>query len=77
MRVLILGAALLLPIAQARADVAVILTDPERAALLELINEAVKAKGLDAAPNAVYLANKIKTAGTVTERKDQPKDNPQ
>ncbi len=59
------------------ADYAVMLNDAERAALLELLNEAVKAKGLDAAPNAVYLANKIKSAGVVTERKDETKEKPQ
>ncbi len=58
------------------ADYAVMLNDIERAALIELINEAVKAKGLDIAANGVYLANKIKAAGVVTERKDEPKDEP-
>ncbi len=61
----------------AAADYAVVLNDAERAALVELINEAVKAKGLDAAGNAVYLVNKIKSAGTVTEQKEVPKEKPQ
>lgn len=58
------------------ADHAVILNDQERAVLLEIINEAVKARGLDMAPNAVYLTNKIKSAGVVTEQKQVPTEEP-
>jgi competence protein ComGC len=63
---------LLLLVPVSAADYAVMLNDAERAALIDLINEAVKAKGLDAAGSAFYLANKIKSAGVVTERKEEP-----
>lgn len=59
--------------AQARAaDYALILNDAERAALLEIINEAVKARGLDIAANAVILASKVRAAGVATEQKSEP-----
>lgn len=54
------------------ADYAVVLNDGEKAALLEALDEATKAKGLAIAGNTVYLANKIKAAPVVTERKDDP-----
>jgi len=54
------------------ADTALILNDQEKAALLEALDEATKAKGLAIAPNTVYLANKIRTAPVVTDRKDNP-----
>jgi hypothetical protein len=54
------------------ADYALILSDAERAALIEALDEATKAKGLQIAPNTVYLANKIRSAPLVTERKDDP-----
>lgn len=65
MRSLAIFFALLIP-AHA-TDYAVMLNDVERAALIDLIDAAVRAKGLDVAPNALYLANKIKAAGTVIE----------
>lgn len=68
---------LLAPSGQA-ADYAIILNDAEKAALLEALDEATKAKGLLIAGNTVYLANKIRTAPVVTERKDDdPKEKPQ
>lgn len=54
----------------ARADIALILTESEKTALLEALDEATKAKGLAIAGNTLYLANKIKAAPVVTERKD-------
>jgi hypothetical protein len=55
------------------AEYALMLNDGERAALIELIDAAVKSKGLELAPNAVFLANKIRSAGVVTERKEEPR----
>jgi len=54
------------------AEWMVIVNDAERAALLEALDEATKAKGLQIAPNTVYLANKIKAAPVITDRKDEP-----
>lgn len=58
------------------ADRAVVLNDTETAALLDALDEATKAKGLAIAPNTVYLANKIRTAPIVTERKEDPPPTP-
>jgi hypothetical protein len=78
-----LFAAMLIFSGQAVAtEYAVIINDAERAALIELINEAVKAKGLDVAQNGVVLANKIKSAGSVvppdhtSDAPPAPKDDP-
>jgi hypothetical protein len=54
------------------ADYAVVLSDVERAALLDALDVATKAKGLEIAGNTVYLANKIKSAPVVTAQKDEP-----
>lgn len=65
---------LLLTLSASATDYAVMLNDTERAVLIELIDAAVKARGLDVAPNAVYLANKIKSAGVVTDQKQVPEE---
>lgn len=75
MKRLILCAALIATPAYA-ADKAVILNEAEERAILLMIDEAVKAKGLEMAPNAVYLANKIKSAPMVTEQKPATPDKP-
>ena len=63
--------ALLLLVSPARADVALVLTDVERSALISAI-----AAGLQAQPQTssavVYLLNKINTAPVVTSQKEIP-----
>lgn len=54
------------------ADKAIVATDQEITALIQLIDEAVKAKGLSVAPNAVYWVNKLQAAPVVTEQKEEP-----
>lgn len=67
-------AGLMLLATPAYADRSIVLTDMEAQALLELIDAAVKAQGLNAAANAVFLANKIKTAPIVaTPKEDEPR----
>lgn len=79
MRTLI--AILLLPIlcgaAQAK-NIALILNDDEQVALRVVLDTATKAQGIQIAPTTVYLLNKLNSAGTVVEHKDDPpKDEPQ
>lgn len=69
---LLLIAALLAVTPVHAAEYMITLTEAERPALLELLDEAIKAKGLALAPNAVHFAVKIRAAPVVTERKDDP-----
>ena len=62
----------LAPFGAKAAEYALVLNDSERQALIALLDEATKAKGLAVAPNAVYLANKIQSAPVVTDKKDDP-----
>lgn len=70
--------ALLIISAPARAaDYALVINDAEKAALIEALDEATKAKGLAIANKTVFLLNKIQTAPMVTDRKeDPPKETP-
>jgi adenosylcobinamide amidohydrolase len=76
MRAIIAAALLIVTSSVVQADVALILNDLEQKALLEALDVATKAQGLSIAPNTVYLMNKLKAAGTVTDKKDVQKDNP-
>jgi hypothetical protein len=58
--------------AASAAEYALMFNDQEKVALLEALDAAVRYKGLEMAPNATFLANKIRTAPVVTERKDEP-----
>jgi len=55
-------------------DHALILNDDEKKALVEILDIAVKSRGLEVAPNAVYLLNKLKAAPVVTEQKPPAKE---
>lgn len=61
------------------ADRAIVLNDNEAAALVQLIDEALKSKGAALAQNAAYWLTKIQNAPTVTEQKpvEPPKESPQ
>lgn len=64
----------------AKADIALVLTDQEKQALIEILDIAVKAQGIQIAPNAAYIFNKLKNAPVITEQKpptDDAKDPPQ
>lgn len=66
-------AALLLATASARsADRAIVANEQEVTALIQLIDEAVKSKGLSVAQAALYWVNKLQAAPMVTDRKDEP-----
>lgn len=54
------------------ADYAVVINDAEKKALLELLDAAVRSNGLNVAGAAFHLAQKINTAGVVTDQKEQP-----
>lgn len=56
----------------ALADKAIVATNQEIAVLVQLIDEALKAKGLTVAHNAVYWVNKLQAAPVVTEQKEEP-----
>lgn len=56
------------------ADVALILNDEEQKALRQVLDAATRDRGLEMAGITVYFANKLRAAGTVTERKDEPAD---
>lgn len=76
----LIALAMLLPSPGKAADRAILASEQEVAALIQLIDEALKAKGVTVAQNAVYWLNKIQSAPVVTERKDEPdkpKDPPQ
>lgn len=64
------------------ADRAILASEQEVNALVQLIDDALKAKGVAVAQNAAYWLNKIQAAPVVTDRKDEPpadktKDAPQ
>lgn len=52
------------------ADRAIVSNDQETAALVQLIDEALKAKGVAVAQNAAYWLNKIQNAPVVTSQKE-------
>lgn len=54
------------------AEYMIVLSDAEKTALVEILDEATKAKGLSIANNTVHFLNKIRSAPVVTERKDDP-----
>lgn len=72
MKSLLLTAFLLAAVPAHAADYMITLNDNEKQALLGLLDEAVKAKGLTIAQNALHFAYKINSAPVVTERKDDP-----
>jgi hypothetical protein len=51
-------------------DYAVVLNDNEKQVLLNLLDIATKSQGLAVAQSALFLAQKINTAGEVVEHKD-------
>lgn len=55
------------------ADYAVIINDAEKTALIQALDEAVKSKGLAIARNVVILVDKITSAPSVTEQKQEEK----
>lgn len=60
----------------ARADVALVLTDAERAALVAAIAAGLEARPQNS-PQAVYLLNKLNTAPTVQSQQEiKPPDKP-
>lgn len=60
----ILAAAIALALASPATakDVNLLLTDQEQRGLAEVLDQAVRSGGLQAAPNAIYFFNKLKTA---------------
>lgn len=59
------------------ADRAIVASEQEVTALVQLIDDALKARGVAVAQNAVYWLNKLQSAPIVTDRKDDPpKDTP-
>lgn len=58
------------------ADRAIVANEQELQALAQLIDEALKAKGVAVAQNAVYWLNKLQNAPVVTSQKDEPADKP-
>lgn len=54
------------------ADYMITVNDNEKQALLEILDEATKAKGLGIAQNTMHFAAKLRSAPVVTERKDDP-----
>ena len=62
-------------VSQANAtDRALILTDEELTGLRQLLDLAVKQSGMQVAPFAVYINNKINSASIVKEREGVPGD---
>lgn len=58
------------------ADRAIVANEQEVNALIQLIDEALKAKGISVAQNAIYWLNKINTAPIVTDQKEVKPDTP-
>jgi hypothetical protein len=73
MKKLAILALFLLPMTAQAKDFAVILTEPEKARLIQIIDEAIKAKGLALAGDAAFLASKIERAPEVEKQKSEPK----
>ena len=59
-----------------RADKAVVLSDEEQSALVQILDAATKAQGISIATNTVYFLNKIKSAPTVVPHVDAPAPKP-
>ena len=57
-------------------DVALILSDDEQKILYRVLDAATRGQGIEIAPATAYLLNKLRTAGTVTERKDDKPEEP-
>lgn len=64
---------LLLSIVPARAaDYMIVLNDNEKKVLIDILDEATKARGLVIAGSTLHFLNKVQTAPVVTERKEDP-----
>lgn len=76
MRLFLIAAILLtVPSIASAKDVALILNDDEQNAFRAVLDAATKAQGIQIAPMTVYLLNKLNSAGTVVEHKDDaPKE---
>lgn len=61
---------LLLASPVAAAERAIVANDQEITALIQLIDEALKAKGVAVTQNATYWINKIQAAPTVTSQQE-------
>lgn len=57
-------------------DYALVISDKEKKALLEILDIAAKARGIEIAQNVVYFLNKIQAAPVVTEQKPGPAEEP-
>jgi hypothetical protein len=68
--------AFIIPVAAHAADKAVMLTDDEQSALVQILDAATKAQGISIATNTVYFLNKIKSAPTVVPHVDAPAPKP-
>ena len=55
------------------ADRALVLTDEEQSALVNVLDAATKAQGLSVAQTTLYFLNKIRSAPTVVPHVDAPK----
>lgn len=64
--------ALLFALPANAADRAIMANEQEIAALVQLIDEALKSKGVSVVQNSSYWLNKLHSAPIVTERKDDP-----
>lgn len=75
MKTILLASALALcALPAAAADYALILNDQERAALVGVLDELTKAKGLAVAKTTLHLYNKVVSAPAVTEQKPPDDD---
>ena len=54
------------------ADKALMLSDAEQAALIQILDVATKAQGIGIAQNTTYFLNKIKSAPSVVPHVDEP-----
>jgi hypothetical protein len=66
---MVLISAVLLSTAQAK-DVALILSDSDQRDLVQILDSAVKSKGLELVTPTSHIWEKLKVAPVVTERKD-------
>ena len=72
MRLLILTGLIFATTMPAHADVALMLNDNEQTAFRQILDAAVRGQGIQVAPEAVYLLNKLNTAPQVVPHKDDP-----
>ena len=72
-RLVLVALVLALPVKAFAADKALILSDDEQAAFRQILDAATKGSGIQIAPAAVYLLNKLNTAPVVTPHVDAPK----